>query len=156
MLLGLAALAGLIIIDILSYMLLGGGFFNLWVVKLTIGAAMAGAIVYGIILHRREKKSRQLELLLPGFIAARRAWFERRAAEDREFQTFCHECRHFDHQRLRCLLRLQERQTRIKLQNDGVFSYCLYWNLEDRHPLLQLTERVSKPQGEGKEDGSSF
>ncbi len=79
------------------------------------------------------------------------AYFETRTAEDPAFQTFCHECRHYDAERRRCLLLLQERKVRIKLQPEDVFSYCLYWNLEG-HPVLALTERV-KEANRGKNSG---
>ncbi len=137
----LALVAGLNIMDIITFMLMGNGLFNLWVVKITLGVAVAGAIIYGSFLHRREKKSRQLEVLLPALALERRAFFEKMTAADAKFQTFCHECRHYDDQRRRCLLRLHGRQARIKLRPGDVFSYCLYWNLED-HPVLALTEHV--------------
>jgi hypothetical protein len=139
----LAIVAGLNIMDIISFVLMGNGFFNLWVVKITIGAVVLGAIVYGSFLRRREKKSQQLEVLLPALAVERRAFFEKMSAADPEFKTFCHECRHYDDGRRRCLLRLHGRQVRIKLKPEDVFSYCLYWNLED-HPVLALTQRVKE------------
>ncbi len=142
-LIGLAAVAGLNIMDFISFMLLGNGFFNLWVVRSTFGAAVVGAVAYGYYLHRREKRSRRLDNLLPAFIAARRAYFEKTVAEDRKFQTFCHECRHYDARRRRCLLRLHGRQVRIRLKPEDVFNYCLYWNLEEQ-PVLKLTRRIKE------------
>jgi hypothetical protein len=137
----LALVAGLNIMDIITFMLMGNGLFNLWVVKVTFGAAVAGAIVYGLFLRRRDKKSQQLDVLLPALAVERRAFFKKMAAADAKFQTFCHECRYYDDQRRRCLLHLQGRQAWIKLQPGDVFSYCLYWNLEN-HPVLALTQHV--------------
>lgn len=142
-LIGLAFVVGLNLMDLISFMLMGNGFFNLWVVKVTFGTVVAGAIVYGFFLRRRDKKSQQLDVLLPALVVERRAFFKKMANADTEFQTFCHECRHYDDQRQRCLLRLHGRQAWIKLQPGDVFSYCLYWNLED-HPVLALTERVKE------------
>lgn len=139
----LALVAGLNLMDIITFMLMGNGLFHLWVVKITLGAAVAGAIVYGSFLRRRENKSRRLDVLLPALEKERRAFFEKKIAGNAGFQTLCHECRHYDGQRRRCLLHLQGRPVRIRLQPGDVFSYCLYWNLED-HPVLSLTERVKK------------
>jgi len=149
--LGLSALAGLIIMDFISFMLMGTGFFNLWVIKGTIASAVIGAIIYGFILRKREKKAKRLNSRLPDFLAERRAFLEKKSQENHEFQTFCHECRHFDLGRLRCLLILRERKAWIKLNDDSPIRYCLYWNLEDQHPVMRLTERVK----EGKESSWS-
>ena len=143
----LGVVAALNLVDFLSFAFAAPGFFNLWVIKITIVAAVAGAIIYGALLHRQDNKSRSLKKLLPVFHADRRAYFATRVAEDPGFQTFCHECRHYDSGRRRCLLLLQERKVRIKLQREDVFSYCLYWNLEG-HPVLALTERVKEIKGE--------
>ena len=153
-LIGLAALAGLNIMDVISYILLGNGFFNLWVVRVTLGAAVAGGVAYGCYLHRQMKRSRQLNNLLPVFMAERRAHFEKMLARDPKFQTFCHECRHYEIGPRRCLLRLHGRQVRIKLQFEDIFSYCLYWDLED-HPILKLTERIDPSGGKGETGGES-
>jgi hypothetical protein len=150
-LVGLAVVAGLNIMDILTTMF-GLKVFNLWVVKITIGAAFVSGIVYGFLQYRHEKKNRQLESMLPAFIAERKACFEKKVAKDPQFQTFCHECRHYDNGPRRCLLRLHGRKIRIKLQQESMFSYCLYWNLDD-HPVLALTERVEEMKGEQKIEG---
>ncbi|TFG78371.1 MAG: hypothetical protein E4H23_07930 [Chrysiogenales bacterium] len=144
---GLGVVAALNLVDFLSFAFAAPGFFNMWVIKSTIGAAFAGAIVYALFLNRRDRRSRQLNDLLPVFQTDRRAYFEKMVAADIKFQTFCHECRHYDGQRRRCLLRLHERKVWIKLHFEDVFSYCLYWNLED-HPVLALTDRVKKTDGE--------
>ena len=138
---GLGVVAALNVLDFLSFAFAAPGFFNLWMIKITIGAAVVGAIIYGALLHRQDKKTRSLEKLLPVFTAERRAYFEKTVAADTKFQTFCHECRHYDDGPRRCLLLLQGRKVRIKLNPEDVFSYCLYWNLED-HPVLALTDRV--------------
>lgn len=151
-LIGLAAIAALNLADFLSFAFGAPGFFNLWVIKITIGVAVAGVIVYGSLLRRRDKKSLHLEKLLPVFSAERRAYFEKTVAVDTKFQTFCHECRHYDASRRRCLLRLHDRKVRIKLQPEDVFSYCLYWNLED-HPVLNLTERLKELKREQEDKG---
>lgn len=142
-LIGLGAIAALNLADFLSFAFAAPGFFNLWMIKITIGATVVGAIIYGALLHRQDKKSRSLEKLLPVFTAERRAYFEKTVAADTKFQTFCHECRYYDNSRRRCLLLLHERKVRIKLHFEDVFSYCLYWNLED-HPVLALTDMVKK------------
>jgi len=144
---GLGVVAALNLVDFLSFAFAAPGFFNLWMIKITIGAAVAGAIIYGVLLHRQDKKSRSLEKLLPVFRAERHAYFEKLVAASSGFQTFCHECRHYDAERRRCLLLLHGRKVRIKLQPDDVFSYCLYWNLEG-HPVLELTERVKETKEE--------
>jgi hypothetical protein len=146
--LGVSALTGLIIMDFLSFMLTGTGFFNLWVIKITIGVIVVGALVYGLFLNRRDKKQRSLDALLPGFLAERRAFLAKRSEADREFQTFCHECRHFDLGRLGCLLVLCERKAWIKLYDDSPVRYCLYWNLDDQHPVMRLTDRVKAEKQE--------
>jgi len=143
-LLGLSVLTGLIIMDFLSFMLLGNGFFNLWVIKISAGAAVVGALAYGFFLHRREKRSRRLDMRLPDFLSDRRAFLAKRSDENHEFQTFCHECRHFDLDRLRCLLLLGERRVWIKLNDESPIKYCLYWNLEDQHPVMKLTVRLKE------------
>jgi len=149
---GLAAIAALNLADFLSFAFAAPGFFNLWVIKITVAAAVAGAIVYGSLLQRREKKSLRLKNLLPVFTSERRAYFEKMLAVDPKFQTFCHECRHFEVGRRRCLLLLHGRKIRIKLHPDDVFSYCLYWNLED-HPVLALTDRVKGLEREQEDKG---
>lgn len=149
---GLSALAGLIIMDLISFMLMGTGFFNLWVIKGTIASAVLGAIIYGFILSMREKKARHLDARLPDFVAERRAFLMMKSEANRDFQTFCHECRHFDLDRLRCLLVLRERKAWIKLDGDSPIRYCLYWNLDDQHPVMRLTERV---KAEKQEAGSA-
>lgn len=151
-LIGLAAIASLNLADFLSFAFGAPGFFNLWVIRITFGATVVGAVVYGFYLHRREKKSLCLENLLPVFMAERRTYFEKMVAADSKFQTFCHECRHYDTERRRCLLLLHGRQVRIKLHPDDVFSYCLYWNLED-HPVLALTDRVKGLEREQEDKG---
>jgi hypothetical protein len=139
---GLSFLAGLIIMDFLSLMLMGTAFFKLWPIKITAAAAVAGAIAYGLFLNRREKKAKRLDDLLPGFLDDRRAFLEKKSQDDHEFQTLCHECRHFDLSRLRCLLVLRERMAWIKLNDDSPIRHCLYWNLEEQHPVMKLTERL--------------
>jgi hypothetical protein len=146
--LGLSALAGLNIMDMLTFMLMPVPVFNLWVVKITAAAAVVGTIAYGSFLYLRGNKVRNLDAQLPDFLVERRAFLARRSEADREFQTFCHECRHFDLGRLRCLLVLRERKAWIKLYDDSPIRYCLYWNLEDRHPVMRLTERVKKEMRE--------
>ncbi|MBN2346657.1 MAG: hypothetical protein JXO51_09740 [Candidatus Aminicenantes bacterium] len=141
---GLSILAALNIADFLSFMFSGSGFFNLWVIKGTLALAVAGGIAHGVFLFRRGSKDRRLEALLPAFQAERRAGYERMAAANPEFQTFCHECRHFDLERLGCTLVLRGRKTRIKRSEDNAFGYCLYWNLEEEHPVLQLTGRLDR------------
>jgi hypothetical protein len=145
---GLSLLVGLIIMDFLSLMLTGTGFFNLWPIKIAAVAAVVGAITYGLFLNRRENKSRRLDDLLPGFLVDKRALLEKKSQENHEFQTFCHECRHFDLSRLRCLLVLRERKAWIKLNDDSPIRYCLYWNLEDQHPVMKLTERLKLEKDE--------
>ncbi len=154
---GLAALAGLIIVDFLTFMLTPRAVFGLWTVKITVGAAVIGAVVYGVFLRQREKKEKRLHALLPGFIEGRRGFLENKVAADPEFQTFCHLCRHFQLDRLCCLLVLRERKARIKLYDDSPIKYCLYWNLEDQHPVMKLTPKLkySNP-GEKKGWGCTF
>ena len=144
---GLAALAGMTIMDLLTFMLTPEAVFGLWTVKITIGAVVIGSVVYGLFLGRREKKARQLNAILPGFIEEKRAFLEKKAAADREFQTLCHQCRHFDVERLRCLLVLRERKAWVKLNEDSPVRYCLYWNLEDLHPVMRLTGRLKAESG---------
>jgi len=148
--LGLSAVAALNIMDIVSTVF-GAGFFHFWVVKITVASAATGAIIFGIFLALREKKDRQLALLLPGFIEERRAFLEGKASADPEFQTFCHQCSHFDLLRLGCLLVLRERKVRIRLNDETQITHCLYWNLDDRHPVMLLTRRTK----EKKEDAWS-
>ncbi len=153
LMLGLSALAGLVIMDIITFMLMPAPVFNLWVVKITAAAAVVAAILYGLILRTREKKDKRLGDRLPGFRVERQAFLAKRSEADREFQTFCHECRHFDLGRLRCLLVLRERKAWIKLHDDSPIRYCLYWNLDDQHPVMRLTERV---KSENQEPGSAL
>jgi hypothetical protein len=127
-------------VDILSAGFAYPGFFNLWLVRITVGAGFNGLIVYYLYQRRQDKKNRQLEILLPAFITERRAYLEKMIAADPKFQTFCFDCRHYDAGRSCCSLRLYERESRIKLQPLDVFSYCLYWNLGD-HPIMALTKR---------------
>jgi hypothetical protein len=141
---GLAALAGMMIMDLLTFLLTPRAVFGLWTVKITIGAAVVGSVFYGIVLGKREKKDRQLNAILPGFIEEKRDFLEKKAAADRDFQTLCHQCRHFDQGRLRCLLVLRERKAWVRLSDGGPVRYCLYWNIEDRHPVMQLTERLKE------------
>jgi hypothetical protein len=148
---GLCALAGLIIMDLLTFMLMPQPVFNLWTVKVTVAAAVLGAVIYGIFLARREKKDRRLGVLLPGFLEERRAFLAARAGADPGFQTLCHQCRHFDLGRLRCLLTLRDRKAWIRLHDESRIRHCLYWNLEDGHPVLVLTERLTR----GKEDAGA-
>jgi hypothetical protein len=149
----LAALAGLIFVDLLTFMLMPQAVFNLWSVKITVGAAVVGAILYGLFLHQHEKKDKMLNVLLPDFLTERRALFEKMAVEDHEFQTFCHQCQHFDLDRLRCLLVLRERKAWIRLNDDSPLRYCLYWNLDDRNPVMLLTDKLKTDIGR-KADGT--
>jgi hypothetical protein len=137
--LGVIFIAVLDVLDVLSVSFAAPGFFNLWMVKITGGAALIGLIVYMLFLYRHEKKNRQIKTLLPAFLAARREYFIKMTAADPKFQTFCFDCRHYNHERRCCSLRLHDREVRIKLQPLDVFSYCLYWNLGD-HPIMALTE----------------
>lgn len=156
----LALLAGLNLADFL-FSLTGRSPFRLWVIRGTLIAAAVAAIVAGVRLHGREKKSRRLNEILPGFLEERRAYLSARAGADPGFNTFCHECRHFDAVRLACRLVLRERKVRIRLNDDSPIRHCLYWNLEDDHPVMRLTDRlepggVSRAVGDGarpKEDG---
>ncbi len=138
--LGFIFIVTLDVVDILSVSFAAPGFFNLWMVKITAGAALIGLIVYMVRQRRHEKKNQQIEILLPAFMAERRAVFEKMVTVDPKFQTFCFDCLHYDHERRCCSLRLYDRESKIKLQPLDVFSYCLYWNLSD-HPIMALTER---------------
>ncbi len=139
----LAALAGLNLMDILTTMF-GVSVFKFWVVKITGGAAVAGAVIYGLFLHKHEKKDKRLQTLLPDFIEERRRFLDKMAAGKSEFQTLCHTCRHFDLIRLGCQLILRERKVWIKLNEESPIRYCLYWNLDDRHPVLAMTGRLKR------------
>jgi hypothetical protein len=139
---GLSALAGLLIMDILTYMFMPRPVFNLWTVKITVGAAVVGAIIYGIFLYKHEDKEKNLAALLPDFLTERQVFLETKAVADPEFQTLCHKCRYFDLGCLRCLLVLRERKAWIRLNDDSPIRYCLYWNLDDRHPVMLLTGRL--------------
>jgi hypothetical protein len=129
------------VVDILSVSFAAPGYFNLWMVKITAIAGFTGLIVYYFYQHRRDKKNRQIEILLPAFRAERREYFEKMAVIDPKFQTFCFDCRHYDPERRCCSLRLHGREIKIKLNPLDTFSYCLYWNLND-HPIMALTERL--------------
>jgi hypothetical protein len=120
------------------------------VVKITAAAAVTGAIVYGVFRFKHDKRTQRLDDRLPAFLVDRRAFLEMKLGKNREFQTFCHACRHFDLSRLRCLLRLHERKAWIKLNDDSLIRYCLYWNLDDRHPVMKLTERVKEVTNEAR------
>ena len=152
---GLSALAGLLIMDILTYMFSPRPAFNLWTVKITVGAAVVGAVIYGLFLYKHEDKEKNLAALLPGFLTERRCFFRKKGVADPEFQTLCHKCRYFDLDRLRCLLVLRERKAWISLNYDSPVRYCLYWNLDDRHPVMLLTGRIAAGDrigvGEGEE-----
>lgn len=137
----LAILAALNLADFL-YSLAGRSPFRLWVIRGTLIAAVAAAIVVGVRLHGRQKMERRLDELLPGFLEERRAWLSARVAADPGLNTFCHECRHFDRDRLACRLVLHGRKVRILLNDDDPIRHCLYWNLEDDHPLMRLTGRL--------------
>lgn len=150
--LGLSALAGLIIMDVLTYMLTPRAVFGLWTVKLSVGAAIVAVILYGLFLHRREKRGKRLESLLPGFLEERRMALEKMAAAAPGFQTLCHECRHFDPRLLGCRLELRERKFRIRLDEESPFRHCLYWNLDGSHPVMRLTRKRGAVDGSGRED----
>lgn len=141
---GASALAALMLMDLLTFMLTPRAVFGMWTFKLAFVAAAIGAVGYGVLLQKADKKSRLLKELLPRFLEERRAFLESSAAADPGFQTFCHECRHFDPDRLRCLLDLHGRKSRIQLRDDSPMRHCLYWNLDDRHPVMQLTGRLQK------------
>jgi hypothetical protein len=145
---GLAALAGLMIVDLLTFMLTRRAVFGMWTFKITIGAAILGTLAFGIFLRKREKKDRQLNALLPGFLEERLDFLKNRVSADADFQTLCHQCRHFDLDRLRCLLVLRERKAWVKLNDDSPIRHCLYWNLEDRHPVMQLTGKLKSGQAD--------
>ncbi|MCU0237683.1 MAG: hypothetical protein MUC72_11465, partial [Acidobacteria bacterium] len=49
---GLAALAGMMIMDLLTFLLTPRAVFGLWTVKITIGAAVVGSVFYGIVLGK--------------------------------------------------------------------------------------------------------
>lgn len=136
----LALLAGLNLADFL-FSLAGRSPFRLWVIRGTLIAAAVAAIVAGVRLHGRQKKERRLDELLPGFLEERRSWLSARVAADPGFNTFCHECRHFDLNRLDCRLVLRGRKARILLSDDAPVRHCLYWNLGDDHPVMRLTGR---------------
>ena len=141
---GLAALAGMMIMDLLTFMLTPRAVFGMWTFKIAIGAAVVGTLAFGLFLHKREKKDRRLCALLPGFMEERLDFLKNEVSADADFQTLCHQCRHFDLARLRCLLRLHERKVWVTLNDDSPIRHCLYWNLEDRHPVMQLTGRLKK------------
>ncbi len=153
----LGVLAGLNLVDFL-FSLTGRSPFRLWVVRGTLIAAAAAAIVAGVRLHRKGKKDRRLGELLPGFLEERRAWLSACAAAAPGFNTFCHECRHFDAGRLACRLDLHGRKVRIQMGGENPVRHCLYWNLEDGHPVMRLTGRleaggVSRPEAAGAPRG---
>jgi hypothetical protein len=138
---GLVCILTLDLVDFLSFAFGPPGYFNLWMVKITAGAALVGVTVYAVFLHRHEKKGQQLEILLPAFMAERRDYFEKMVAADPQFQTFCFDCLYYDPERRCCTLCLQNREIKTKLHPLDMFSYCLYWNLGD-HPIMALTKRL--------------
>jgi hypothetical protein len=143
----LSAVAGLNVIDIMLSIFAVSP-FRLWAVKATVGVASAGAIAYGFFLRKRDRRDSQLRQLLPRFQEERRALLMRAAGEDPAFQTFCHECRHFDQARLACLLDLRGRKVRVRLSDESCISHCLYWNLEDAHPVMGLTRRLKEKKAD--------
>ena len=143
--LGFVFILTLNVVDILSVAFAAPGFFNLWMVKITVIAGIGGLLAYFFYQRRHDKIDRRLEALLPAFITERRAYFAEMVAVDPKFQTFCFNCRHYDAERRCCCLRLHDREVRIKLGSLDTFSFCLYWNLSD-HPILALTESLSNPE----------
>jgi len=138
---GFAGLLAMNTIDLLSAGFASPGYFNLWVVRVTVVSGIAGLVVYFLYQSRHDKKTRQIEQLLPLFAAERRAFIEAKKLADPKFQTFCYECCHYDADRRCCNLRLVGREAWIKLSPFESYTFCLYWNLRD-HPILALTERV--------------
>jgi hypothetical protein len=138
---GFVVIATLNVADILSASFASPGFFNLWMVRGTVIAGFSGLTGYYIYQKRHDNKKHSLAALLPAFSAERRAYIEKMTAADPKFQTFCFDCRHYDSGRTCCSLRLYDRESRIKLNQLDVFSYCLYWNLNE-HPILTLTKQI--------------
>jgi hypothetical protein len=128
-------------LDLLSAGFASPGYFNLWVVRLTVAAGLVGLVIYYLFSSRRDKKKHRVEELLPVLEAERRAFLEKNRAADPGFRTLCYECCHYDAERRCCRLRLHDRVSWIKLSPLESFSYCIYWNLSD-HPILALTDRV--------------
>ncbi|MEI6614604.1 MAG: hypothetical protein WCL37_06885 [Chrysiogenales bacterium] len=147
--LGFVLVVTLDIVDILSASFAAPGFFNLWMVRITIIAGFSGLLAYYFYQRRHDKKNRQLEILLPAFMAERREYFETMVAADPKFQTFCFECLHYEAGRRCCSLHLHDREIKIKLHSLDVFSYCLYWNLSD-HPIMGLTKSLFPPKGDNR------
>ena len=133
------------VVDILSVAFAAPGYFNLWMVRITVIAGFSGLLAYYFYQRRRDKIKRQIEVLLPALVAERSAYFEKMIALDPKFQTFCFKCRHYDAGLRGCSLHLYDREVWIKLSSLDTFGFCLYWNLSD-HPILDYTAKLS-PQG---------
>ena len=138
---GVAIVAALNLMDILSATFAYPGFFGLWIVRATVIAGIGGLLGYYVYQNRHDNRERRLQTLLPGFIAERRAFFDKMCAADPAFQTFCYECHHYDGRRKSCCLNLYNRTVKIKFHPYATFEYCLYWNLCD-HPIMDLTDRI--------------
>ena len=64
---GLAALAGMMIMDFLTFMLTPRAVFGMWTFKIAIGAAVVGTLAYGLFLRKREKKTGSFMSFCPVF-----------------------------------------------------------------------------------------
>lgn len=133
----LSALVGFDLIDWLSYTFAPPGFFRLFFIRLTVVGAIAGAVVFGWLLYRKQKRVEAIAAALPPFVARRTEALRQAVDEDPEYQTFCFDCRHFDADLRGCRLHLYDRQMRIVLERGSSHSYCLYWNVSEPAELLR-------------------
>ena len=123
---GLPALVALNLADFLSAILASPGFFEFWVIRLTIvGLLMAGivAAIRHTLTQKREKES----LLAQKLYEARRIQ-ELTAYVNRfpEFQTPCYSCRHFNVSNKGCMREIHNLKAR-RMCLGTRFYYCLYW-----------------------------
>jgi hypothetical protein len=116
----------LAIVDVLSAMLNPPGLSNFKIFFTIIGLTVAGVVAYGVYLYVAPKKELKIRREQGLFEKRRLIELESILRENKDFKTFCFQCRHFNHQIRACGLVIKNHKARtVRLR--GSTTYCLYW-----------------------------
>lgn len=122
----LPAIAGLLLLDILSNMFASPGYFNLWVVKIVGSLSVIGVIIYGIYLYIKPKVDKNEEEDQEFLEKMNEEKLRNMIAEDPEFQTFCYQCVHFNERFSACGKKIVNHMAK-RARLSEKYTYCLHW-----------------------------
>jgi Ca2+/Na+ antiporter len=116
------------------------GYLDGWGVTVVVSLWLAYLLylIKKAISHQKNRK-KVLELL-PQFETQRKQELRQQITLNKNFNTHCYECCHFDKQKRSCSLHIYNRSMNVQFHYDDKQTYCLYWNVTEPKELLMAID----------------